>query len=223
MGSVGDSYDNAQQRRVWATGYVDQLLARYRDEIKAGGRSPGRGSGSLRTAGLGLDGPGEPVADRRSAGRALVRTTALERARRAPRAPSTISPGAPSPSPAAGDLQLLHRALQAHPPRRRAFGSETYVVVDADSERAHQVLDTPPPATTATPKPPRPCTPARQTQPRQPASRDRRAARPRQRLTSTDSGHCGTDWVFNSAWLLPRDTDEPSTPPPDKSASRRQR
>jgi hypothetical protein len=29
-----------EQRRVWATGYVDQLLARYRDEVKAGGDRP---------------------------------------------------------------------------------------------------------------------------------------------------------------------------------------
>jgi hypothetical protein len=27
-------------RRVWATGYVDQLLARYRDEVSSRGRSP---------------------------------------------------------------------------------------------------------------------------------------------------------------------------------------
>jgi hypothetical protein len=38
-----------EQRRVWATGYVDQLLARYGDEVKVGGI--GRpGSGSRRAA-----------------------------------------------------------------------------------------------------------------------------------------------------------------------------
>jgi hypothetical protein len=39
-----------EQRRVWATGYVDQLLARYRDEKQAGGDRPVRGSCSLRAA-----------------------------------------------------------------------------------------------------------------------------------------------------------------------------